>query len=142
MRERLEFRRRSSRLCKPGSDAGPRSHLTTPEQLAAPRLEVLIGLEIRSFAEIKRSYRCRAWHCGWYLNGHAFESGKRRHFPIASDFARASYCARRADHPAFYAHRRSGAFLSRGGNSQAHSAIVMQRRQSYVHTAGRSIGKQ
>ena len=48
MRERLEFRRRSPRLCKPGSDAGPRSHLTTPEQLAAPRLEVLIGLEIRS----------------------------------------------------------------------------------------------
>ena len=47
MRERLELRRRSPRLCKPGSDAGPPSHSTTPE-LAAQRLEVLIGLEMRS----------------------------------------------------------------------------------------------
>jgi DNA-binding XRE family transcriptional regulator len=48
MREPLEFWRRSRRLCKPGSDVGPRSHSTTPEQLAAQRLKVLIGLEIRS----------------------------------------------------------------------------------------------
>jgi transcriptional regulator with XRE-family HTH domain len=48
MRERPDFRRRSPRLCKHGSDAEPCSHLTTAEQLGARRLEVLIGLEIRS----------------------------------------------------------------------------------------------
>jgi DNA-binding XRE family transcriptional regulator len=48
MRERLELRRRSPRFGKPGSDAGPGSYSTTPEQLVAQRLEALIGLEIRS----------------------------------------------------------------------------------------------
>src|SRR5262245_36248037 len=48
MHEGPEFRRRSRRLRKPGSVAGPRSLSTTPDQLASQRLEVLIGLEIRS----------------------------------------------------------------------------------------------
>jgi DNA-binding XRE family transcriptional regulator len=48
MRDRLELKRRSPRFGKPGSDAGPGSYSTTPEQLAAQRLEALIGLEIRS----------------------------------------------------------------------------------------------
>jgi DNA-binding XRE family transcriptional regulator len=48
MPERPELRRRSPRYGKPGSDAGPGSYSPTREQLAAQRLETLIGLEIRS----------------------------------------------------------------------------------------------
>ena len=47
MRERLEIRRRSQRLSKPGPDAGPRTHSTAPRELALQQLEALIGLEVR-----------------------------------------------------------------------------------------------
>jgi len=47
MRDRLEIRRRSQRLSKPGPDAGPRTHSTAPRELALQQLEALIGLEVR-----------------------------------------------------------------------------------------------
>lgn len=47
MSERLEIRRRSQRLSKPGPDAGPRTHSTAPRELALQQLEALIGLEVR-----------------------------------------------------------------------------------------------
>jgi DNA-binding XRE family transcriptional regulator len=47
MRERLEIRRRSQRLSKPGPDAGPRTHSPAPREAALQQLEALIGLEVR-----------------------------------------------------------------------------------------------